>query len=660
MHRVGAVLSQRSSSDQKMHPCAFFSRQLSSAERNYDVGNRELLAVVLALTEWRHWLEGASQPFLVWTDHKNLSYLRSARRFNPRQARWSLFLGRFNFSLTYRPGSRNMKPDALSRQFDIPASSPTSQNTILPRTCVVGAAIWEVEREVQRAQVNCPSPSECPPGLLFVPPPARSSVLQWGHCSKVACHPGIHRTISLLRQRFWWPSMASDTREFVQACSVCARGKASYHAPAGLLQPLPVPHRPWSHIAVDVVTGLPPSEGNTTILTIVDRFSKSVHFVPLPRLPSAFETANHLVQHVFRFYGLPQDIVSDRGPQFISRVWKAFCRAIGATTSLSSGYHPQTNGQTERANQDLEAVLRCVTANHPASWSTHLPWVEYSHNSLVSSATGVSPFMASVGYQPPRFPSQERAAAVPSIQGHLRRARRVWHEVRAALSRTALRNRALADRHRVPAPDYQRGQKVWLSTRDIPLRCESRKLSPRFIGPFEIDRIINPSVIRLKLPSSMNIHPSFHVSLLKPVSSSSLSPLAEPPPPALDVDGSPAFPVRRLLDVRRRGRGQQFLVDWEGCGPEERSWVPRSFILDPSLIADFYAGRSAGPDRPPGGVPSTHEVVVVRCFSFVGFGDFALCLCVSLFMPPQGGVRQEAWLSLPGGLAHLLPILDGS
>ncbi|KAI3358646.1 hypothetical protein L3Q82_015058, partial [Scortum barcoo] len=113
----GAVLSQRCPVDQKVHPCAFFSRRLTPAERNYDdVGNRELLAVVLALQEWQHWLEGAEQPFLVWTDHKNLAYLRSAKRLNPRQARWALFLSRFEFTLTYRPGSHNTKPDALSRQ----------------------------------------------------------------------------------------------------------------------------------------------------------------------------------------------------------------------------------------------------------------------------------------------------------------------------------------------------------------------------------------------------------------------------------------------------------------------------------------------------------------------------------------------------------------
>ncbi len=116
---VGAVLSQRATSDDKVHPCAFFSHRLSPAEHNYDIGNRELLAVKLALEEWRHWLEGSGVPFIVWTDHKNLEYIQSAKRLNSRQARWALFFGRFDFSISYRPGSKNIKPDALSRIFDI-------------------------------------------------------------------------------------------------------------------------------------------------------------------------------------------------------------------------------------------------------------------------------------------------------------------------------------------------------------------------------------------------------------------------------------------------------------------------------------------------------------------------------------------------------------
>ena len=139
---------------------------------------------------------------------------------------------------------------------------------------------------------------------------------------------------------------------------VCAQSKTPQQAPSGLLQPLPVPHHPWSHISLDFVTGLPPSDGNTTILMVVDRFSKGAHFIPLPKLPSAKETAQLMVQHVCRIHGLPVEIVSDRGPQFSSKFWKVFCTLIGSSASLSSGFHPQSNGESERANQDMEMALR--------------------------------------------------------------------------------------------------------------------------------------------------------------------------------------------------------------------------------------------------------------------------------------------------------------
>ncbi len=452
----------------------------------------------------------------------------------------------------------------------------------------VSTLTWEVESRVKAALEGVTPPARCPPNRLFVPEGLRSSVIQWGHCSNVACHPGVSRTRSLVKQRFWWPLMARDVHDFVLACSVCATGKSSNRPPDGLLQPLPVPSRPWSHIALDFVTALPPSQGHTVVLTVVDRFSKAAHFIPLPKLPSAKETALVVVDHVFRLHGLPIDVVSDRGPQFVSRFWREFCKLLGATVSLSSGFHPQSNGQTERANQDLERTLRCVVSKNPSSWSQQLSMVEYAHNTLPVSSTGLSPFECSVGYQPPIFPSLESEVAVPSAHAFVQRCHRTWTRARETLLQVGSRTKAKADRHRSRPPVYVVGQKVWLSTKNIPLRSVSNKLAPKFIGPFAVTEIISPVAVRLNLPPAYRrIHPAFHVSKIKPVFRSRINPPAPVPPPPRLVDGETTYSVNRILDSRRRGRGFQYLVDWEGYGPEERSWVPARDILDHSLIDDY-------------------------------------------------------------------------
>ncbi|KAK3540360.1 hypothetical protein QTP70_029553 [Hemibagrus guttatus] len=270
------------------------TRKLMDAERNYDVGNKEFLAMKAAIEEWRHWLEGSTYPFQVITDHKNLEYIKSAKRLNPRQARWSLFFTRFQFTVTYRPGSKNSKADALSRRHDHPQAE-FKPNPILPASIIIAPVTWDLMDEIQRQQQGEPTPPGCPPTKHYVPSNLRIRVMQWVHTSLCSGHP-------------------------------------------------------------DFVTDLPPSNRFTTILVIIDRFSKACRLIPLKGLPTAMETAQSLFHHVFRVYGIPEDIVSDRGTQFTSQVWKAFCKQLDINVSLTSGYHPQSNGQVERLNQEIGRI----------------------------------------------------------------------------------------------------------------------------------------------------------------------------------------------------------------------------------------------------------------------------------------------------------------
>ncbi len=243
----------------------------------------------------------------------------------------------------------------------------------------------------------------------------KGRILDSVHTSPGSGHPGNHRTLLLLQNRYWWPNMARDVARYVKGCSICAISSTPRRLPEGKLVPLPIPHRTWSHLGVDFATDLPPSNGFTTILIVVDRFSKSCKLIPLRGLPSALETAESLFQHIFRNFGLPEDIVSDRGPQFISRVWRGFLHLLGVSVSLSSGYHPQTNGQTERKIQEIGRYLRAYCHERQDSLSQYLPWAEYAQNSLRQETTGLTPFQCT-----------EERSEVPAVDHWFRESQRVW------------------------------------------------------------------------------------------------------------------------------------------------------------------------------------------------------------------------------------------
>ncbi len=338
-----------------------------------------------AFEEWRHWLEGSRFPFSVFTDHRNPEYLRSARRLNHRQARWALFFTRFHFTVTYRPGSKNTKVDSLSRQFES-TLQPLSPDPILPTTLIVALVQWDVMTEIAETQGTDPIPTECAPNKTSVPPSLRTRVIQQVHDLPSFGHPEITASIQILSNKFWWSTLRTDIIALIKNCVTCNTSKSFKPMPAGLLQPLPAPQRPWFHIAIDFITDLPNSNSNTTILTVIDHFSKSCRLIPIPKLPIALETADVLCSYVFRLFGLPDDIVSNRGPQFTSRVWTAFFSFLWLSSG-TSGYHPESNGKTERLNQEVTRFRRSYCHRNQADWSRYLFWAEYIQNLLHKTST---------------------------------------------------------------------------------------------------------------------------------------------------------------------------------------------------------------------------------------------------------------------------------
>ncbi|KAI2655851.1 Transposon Tf2-8 polyprotein [Labeo rohita] len=510
---VGAVLSQAVGEPSILHPCAFHSRKLSPAEQNYDVGND--------IT-------------------KTFNTFEKLRDSTPDK----------------HVGSKNIPGDALSHQSS--SEHHTDPEPIIPPNRIVSPIVWNQDQDIQHATLQEPAPPECPEGKIYVPRSQRQNLLGTAHQSPGSGHPGTKQTLSLLQTRYWWPSMRRDTIRYVQSCSVCAMSNSPRMLPTGKLVPLPILERPWSHLGVDFVTDLPSSEDNTcdcrSFLKILQVCSTKGIANSYSDCRTSFPTGVPSLWH-------PGGNCVGPGP-IISHVWKAFFKLLGITVNLSSGYHPQTHGQTERKIQELGHNLRPYCCKDQHSWSNFLPWAEYAQNSLHQDTTSITPFQCVLGYQPPLFPWTEEPSNVPAVDHWFRESKRVWDSAHHHLQRAVRRNKHFAD------------ARLWLSTRDLRLRLPCHKLSPRYIGPFKILRQIN-DVFALSSFSSLPETPGAE---------------AEPSPPEV-LDQTSIYTVHKILDSRRQGGHLEHLIDWEGYGPEERSWVPRDDVLDPILLADFHCNH---------------------------------------------------------------------
>ena len=560
---IGGILSQEME-DGKWHPCAYFCRQMIPAERNYPVYDQELLAIVKCLEAWRVHLEGRQELTTVLTDHHNLKYWTTSRNVSGRHGRWHQVLSRYNIKIEYRAGCAN-RADAISRRTDLMPDGQERRSLIMLRPEQL-EGFPEAEPEPDGLRVAAAA-TTLPTGPMPQGAEECRRILEHFHDNEMAGHPGVKRTLAAVRRAYQWDGMVEYVRRYVKACAKCQRTKAPRRKPFGLLAPLPIPDRPFASVSMDYIVKLPESDGHDSILVMVDRLTKMAIFVPCREDISAVQLSTYFLDHVVAHHGVPREVVSDRGPHFRSKFWTAFQKALGVKVKLSTAYHPETDGQTERANQTLEDYLRSYTNDVQDDWAARLPMAMFAYNNAVCESTQMSPFYANKGFNPSTGAGEDAAgegrSGLDSVLARLK------ENLVAAQKRHAMQ----ANKHRSPPP-FDVGDLVLLSSKHLNLKQNSQKLGPRFVGPFRILRNFNDRSFELDLPKSMRIHRIFHARLLKPFEEDDIEGRYRSPPDSVEIDGQEEYEVEEIVARRLRRGKTQYLVKWAGYGVEEKSWEP--------------------------------------------------------------------------------------
>ncbi|KAE8691406.1 hypothetical protein F3Y22_tig00110890pilonHSYRG01301 [Hibiscus syriacus] len=559
---------------QEGHPVAYESRKLNEIERRYSVHEKEMTAVVHCLCTWRHYLLGSK--FVVFTDNVANSYFLTQKKLSPKQARWQEFLPEFDFSLEYKPGKVNCVADGLSRREpkrDEPGSFGSKEICFTTEAIVSLPRYGKLCKELMK---------EC-------------------HDSKWAGHPGVDRTLALLSEQYYWPHMAEDVQAYVKTCLVCQQDKIEAKKPAGLLQPLPIPERPWESISMDFIIGLPKTDGLSSIMVVVDRFSKYATFIPASKVCPAVEVARLFLKHVVKYWGMPKTIISDQDTQFTGRFWTELFKLMGSSLNFSTAVHPQTDGQTERVNALLEIYLRHYVSANQRDWPKLLDVAQFSYNLQRSEATNQSPFEIVTGQQPLTPNTVVTKYEGPNPSAH--NVAKEWHEqhdlARACLHKAGKRTKKWVDRKRRDV-NFEVGNLVLAKLANVLRHADVHKgLVRRYEGPFRIVKRIGTMAYKLELPPTIQAYPVIHVSLLKPYHQDTEDP---------DRGKSHRAPVgvavsydKEIQDIqaerviRRPGHRprHEFFVLWKGQPECEGSWEHAEGLWQFKNRIDQYHAKRA-------------------------------------------------------------------
>jgi len=366
-----------------------------------------------------------------------------------------------------------------------------------------------------------------------------------------------------------------QVKNYVSGCDRCQWMKSFPEKPAGKLKPNEAISQPWKDITTDFITGLPEAQGYDALFVTCCHYTKQAHIILMSTTTLARGLATLFRDHVWKLHGFPETALSDRGPQFTAEFMKELNEILGIKTKLSTAYHPQTDGQTERVNQEIEQYLRMLVSHRQNDWPEWIAYAEFAYNNKIHTATHISPFFANYGMNPRIGIEPWRAGKSELAKEFAERMKLIHEEAQAALSKAHDDMTCYADFYRGQAPEYKVGDKVWLSTKNLNVDQLSCKLTEHQLGPYEIVKIISSNAVKLKLPASFKIHNVINVSHTRPYHPPVAGQSIIPPEP-VTVEGTPEYEVEEIMDSWLKCDKLEFLVKWSGYTDDYNTWGPEA------------------------------------------------------------------------------------
>ena len=337
-------------------------------------------------------------------------------------------------------------------------------------------------------------------GKVYVPKDEelRAEVIRLHHDVLAVGHDERWKTVELVTRNYWWPGVTRDVERYVEGCDLCQRMKNRMEELAGKLKLSEVPKKPWLHITVDFITKLLVVAGKDVILVVCDWLSKMTHFVATTEGTLAEGLARLFQNNVWKLHGLPESVVSDRGPQFAAGSTKELNKMLGIETRLFTVFHPQIDGQTERMNQELEQYLRFFVEHRQKDWPEWLASAEFAVNNKVHTATKVSPFIANYGKEMRMGGDIRRKGKVESATEFVERMKKVHEEAEAALKKTQEEMKRYVDRNKKKTEKWKKGDRILLSTKDLVFKERpTKKLTERYVWLYVIEEVVSTNAVKL-------------------------------------------------------------------------------------------------------------------------------------------------------------------